>query len=93
MLKADLKSKAMRKVKNWLLPIVFALVGSIEMFFGLFSELVNEMGLPSYYTLMFRIVALFITVVVTKKQPPSLKAARKTRYTRRDTAQDYEKPI
>ena len=67
------------KLKNWLLPIIFGLLGSVEMFFGLFSDLVKEAQLPSYYTTVFRIVALLITVIITKNQPPSLKRVRRAK--------------
>jgi len=69
----------MGKIKNWLLPVLLALAGSAEMFFGLFSDLVKEAGLPAYYTTVFRMAALFITVILTKKQPPSLKHRYKAR--------------
>ena len=67
----------MDKIKNWLLPVLLALAGSAEMFFGLFAEFVKEAGLPSYYTIVFRMVALLFTVIVTKKQPPSIKHDKK----------------
>jgi len=69
----------MDKLKNWLLPVLLALAGSAEMFFGLFSDFVKEAGLPTYYTTVFRMAALFITVILTKKQPPSLKHQYKAR--------------
>jgi hypothetical protein len=81
------------KIKNWLLPVLLALAGSAEMFIGIFSEIVKEAELPSYYVHVFRMVALFITVVLVKKQPRSLKRAAelRTRHLRKSNVQN-EKP-
>ncbi|MXN90148.1 hypothetical protein GR160_02830 [Flavobacterium sp. Sd200] len=70
------------KFRNWLLPVLLALAGSAEMFIGLFSEIVKDAGLPSYYVHVFRMVALFMTVVLIKKEPPSYRKVEKQRLKR-----------
>lgn len=69
----------MAKIKNWLLAVVLALLGSADLIFGVFVELVKEAGLPSYYIQVFRITALLLTVVLVKQQPPSLKEEKRRR--------------
>ena len=66
----------MNKLKNWLLPTILALLGSIDLFFGLFSTLAEQAGWPKHYITVFQIVAFVVSIVITKKQPPSLKKAK-----------------
>lgn len=69
----------MNKIKNWLLPVILAVIGSLDLFLGLVTELVKQAELPEYYVTVFRISALFLTVVVMKQQPPSIKKSRQAK--------------
>lgn len=71
----------MNKIKNWILPAFLAVAGSADLFLGLLNDFVKEAGLPAYYTTAFRIGALLLTVIVLKKQPPSIKKARQAKNT------------
>ena len=66
----------MEKMKNWILPAILVISGLLELGLDLVPGLIKEMGAPPYYATFVRLLALFLTVLIAKLQPPSLKASR-----------------